>query len=259
MTEEILTVSLDSIDDPLAPMREHMNEQKLDELANSIKTHGLIQPITLRRVGDRYEVVAGHRRFKAAKRAGLVTIPAVVRELSETEGDELKIHENLFREDVNPVDEARFIVRMIEVYDLSPKDLAERTGKSESYLRGRYELLKYPDYLVTAVAEEKISLSAAQWLSRITDENVLREYTRFAMLGGITAKRAEAWYRSWSLGNLPREAHMYVAPEEDEQSEPAKLEDTCVICQHKDEVFNMKMGYAHAECVDATARAARDH
>lgn len=257
MTNEILNVSLDSIDDPVAPMREHMDESKLDELASSIKTQGLIQPITLRRVGDRYEVVAGHRRFKAAKRAGLATLPAVVRDLSENEADELKVHENLFREDVNPVDEARFIVHMIDQYELSPKDLAARTGKSESYLRARYELLQYPEYLVTAVAEEKISLSAAQWLSRISDESILKEYTRFASLGGITAKRAEAWFRSWELGQLPREASTYVPPVEGEQREPAKLEEYCAVCQHLDEIHNMTMGYFHTDCADATKSAAR--
>lgn len=250
-------VSLDSIDDPMSPMRTHMDDTKLEELASSIKTHGLIQPITVRQVGDRYEVVAGHRRFKAAKRAGLADIPAVIRKLEAREADELKIHENLFREDVNPVDEARFIVHMIDTYDLSPKDLSNRTGKSESYLRARYELLQYPDYLVTAVAEENISLTAAQWLSKITDENISKEYTRFAIQGGITAKRAEAWYRSWSLGSLPREASTYVEPEEGEQSEPLVLEEKCVICQHRDDVLKMEMGYFHAECAEVTASAAR--
>ncbi len=258
MSEVFNNVSLDLIDDPSAPMREHMDETKLAELAASIKTHGLIQPITLRRVGDRYEVVAGHRRFKAAKLAGLAGISAVVRELEGNEADELKMHENLFREDVNPVDEARFIVHMIEQYELSPKDLAARTGKSEAYLKARYDLLGYPPYLVSAVAEEKISLTAAQWLSRIEDEAVLKEYTRFASLGGITAKRAEAWYQSWKLGRLPREASTYVVPPEGERSEPVKLEDICAICQHRDEIENMEMGYHHAACADAARSAARD-
>ncbi len=257
MSEVFNNVPLDLIDDPSAPMREHMSELKLDELAASIKTHGLIQPITLRRVGDRYEVVAGHRRLKAAKRAGLADIPAVVRELKEDEADELKMHENLFREDVNPVDEARFIVHMIEQYQLEPKDLAARTGKSEAYLKARYDLLQYPDFLVAAVAEEKISLTAAQWLSRIEDKVILKEYTRFASLGGITAKRAEAWYRSWKLGSLPRDANTFVPPEEGERSEPVKLLEDCVICQHPDEIENMKMGYHHTECADATRSAAR--
>lgn len=257
MNEEIKRVSLDSIDDPLAPMREKMDETKLDELALSIKTHGLIQPITLRVVGNRYEVVAGHRRFKAAKLAGLADIPAVIREISESEADELKIHENLFREDVNPVDEARFITHMVETYNMTPGELSERTGKSESYLRARYELLKYPDYLVQAVAEEKISLSAAQWLARITDEGIRKEYVRFGILGGITAKRAEAWFRSWEVGKLPREAIDYKSPGENGERETAALIERCVICQHEDELDNLRMGYHHAECAAVTSGVAR--
>lgn len=253
MTEQIHEVSIDLIDDPAAPMRSHMDEVKLDELAKSIAKHGLIQPITLRRAGDRYEVVAGHRRFKAVKIAGLAKVTAVVREIEEEEADELKVHENLFREDVNPVDEARHIVHMIDRYGKSPKELAEMVGKSETYVRARYDLLQFPEYLIEAVETEDISLSAAQWLARIDNDVVRKDYTRFARLGGITAKRAEAWYRSYTLNNLPRNPEQYEEPEQEERGEAPPLLERCVLCQHEDELDNLRMGYIHAECGRAAA------
>jgi len=254
MENKIDYVPLDLIDDPGVPMRSAMDEGKLDELARSIMTHGLIQPITLRKVGERYEVVAGHRRLKASKRAGLATMPAIVRELDDAKTDEMRMHENLYREDVNPVDEARYIRVMVDTHKVEPAVLAKMTGKSEAYLKGRYDLLDYPDYLVQAVQAEHVSLTAAQWLARIDDDRVRKEYTRFAILGGITAKRAEAWYRSWVLGSLPREAHMYEAAPADPSVEPKKLMMPCVLCRHDDDIENMGMYYAHRDCAQAVSK-----
>ncbi|MCR4323005.1 MAG: ParB/RepB/Spo0J family partition protein [Candidatus Azambacteria bacterium] len=254
MTEKLEDISIDLIDDPSVPMRSQMDEEKLDELTRSIKTRGLIQPITLRKVGARYEVVAGHRRLKATKRAGLPFIKSIVRELSDKSTDEMRVHENLFREDVNPADEARSYKVMIDKYEYGPAELAEMVGKSEAYVRARYDLLSFPDYLFLAVENEHISLSAAQWLEKIEDDRVRKEYTKFGIIGGITAKRAEAWYRSWKLGSLPREAHMYEAPLEDPNAEPKKLMMPCVLCRYDDDIENMGMHYAHRDCAQAVAK-----
>src|SRR3990167_6476631 len=254
MENQIEYIPLDLIDDPGVPMRSAMDEEKLDELARSITTHGLIQPITLRKVGERYEVVAGHRRFKASKRAGLATMPAIVRVLDDAKTDEMRMHENLYREDVNPVDEARYIRVMVDTHKVEPGARAKMTGKSEAYLKGRYDLLDYPDYLVQAVQQEHVSLSAAQWLARIEDDRVRMEYTRFAILGGITAKRAEAWYRSWMLGSLPREASAFAPAPDEPSAEPRKLMMPCVLCRHDDDIENMGMYYAHRDCAQAVSK-----
>lgn len=252
--ETLEIVSLDLIDDPSAPMRSQMDEVKLDELAVSIKQHGLIQPITLRKVGNRYELVAGHRRYKASKRAGLVTVPAIIRVLDDRSTDTLRMHENLFREDVNPVDEARYIRLMIDKHQVEPAELSKMTGKSEQYLYARYDLLNFPDYLIDAVEKEQIALSAAQWLVKIDDDRVRSEYTRFAILGGITAKRAEAWYRSWLAGSLPRDPNTYVAPPSLGSTEVPALKMPCILCRYDDNIENMGMHYAHPDCVSAAAK-----
>jgi len=274
--ETLQNISLDLIDDPNAPMRSQMDEEKLNELSASIKKHGLIQPITVRSVHDdkscppgtpelhgmkhsalpcyRYEVVAGHRRFKASKRAGLAVISAIVRELTDADADGMRMHENLYREDINPVDEARYIQKMVDMHKVAPAELAKMTGKSVAYLQARYDLLEYPDYLLQAVEQENISLTAASWLVRITDDRVRKEYTRFGIIGGITAKRAEAWYQSWTVGSLPREASAFVEPVAEASLEPSKLYMPCAICRFDDDIEKMSMQYAHLECVQAMRR-----
>jgi len=229
-------------------MRTHIDEDKLNELADSIKRLGLIQPITLRKVGKRFEVVAGHRRFKATKIAGMPVIRSIVSKIDESTADDVKIHENLFREDVNPVDEARFICGLIDKYGYTPQELSKKVNKTVQYLRTRYELLEYPDYLIEAVEDGKVGLGAASWLAKITDERVLQDYTRFAILGGITAKRAEAWYQSWNAGQLPRQPEQYQEPEQDEETKYVPLQMPCVICGLEDDLENLKMTYVHEDC-----------
>lgn len=249
-----IDLALDLIDDPHAPMRSEMDEEKLDELARDIKLNGLIQPITVRVVGKRYEVVAGHRRFTASKRAGLATIKCIARVIDEKSADGIRIRENLYREDINPVDEARYIRLMISEHGLDPVDLAKMTGKSEAYLMARYKLLDFPEYIIACLKDETITLSAATWLAKIENDNVRKEYTRFARLGGITAQRAEAWYRSWKIGSLPMSADAYVPPPESAPGAPLKLEMPCLLCTHSDDIELMGMHYAHHDCV----RAARE-
>jgi len=254
MSEIISKIALDIIDDPHAPMRTHMDEEKLDELAASIRAHGLIQPITLRKVGERYEVVAGHRRTKAAKIAGLVFIDAIVRELDDDAMDWTRVHENLYREDVNVVDEARYIRKMVDQRGVEPKELARMTGKSVQYLKARYDLLDYPDYLLQAVEHGTISLTSARWLEKITDDRIRKEYTRFGILGGLTAKRAEAWYNSWTVGSLPEDASTFVETPVVPNEPPKKLIMPCLLCRYDDDIENMSMHYVHRDCASAVIK-----
>lgn len=255
MSEKILEVAIDLIDDPHTPMRSAMDEEKLEELMRSIKRHGLMQPITLRKIGKRYEVIAGHRRLTALKRMGWAIAYAVVVEASDERADELRMAENLYREDINPVDEARYIHKMVEEHNVEPAQLAEMTGKSEAYLMARYELLEYPPYLIEAIEKEQIGLTAAQWLVRIENEQVRAEYTRFGILGGITATRARAWYESWKAGQVPMKDGAIVVPDRTETGEPIPIYDTCAICRNRDDITKMTMHYAHDDCVREIARA----
>lgn len=255
MADKLEQIGIDLIDDPKVPMRTAMNEEKIDELVRSIKRHGLMSPLTLVKIGDRYEVVAGHRRLVACKRADMALIPAIVRELKEGEIDELRIAENAFREDINPVEWARYIKQIIERTGEEPEQLQERTGKSKEFLIARFEILAYPPYMIDALEKELIGITAAQWLMRISDERVRAEYVTFAVSGGITAKRAEAWFRSWEAGNLPRDASTYIVPESSMTTEPIPIFDMCAICRTREDITKMRMHYGHESCVQEIARA----
>lgn len=257
MENKLEYIAVDLIDEPVTPMRSAMDAEKIDEMVRSIRRHGLISPLTLRKNGERYEVVAGHRRLTAIKRIGMALVACIVMELSDARSDEMRMAENLYREDVNPVDEARYIRLMVDKHQVEPKQLAEMTGKSEAYLMARYELLDYPQYLIDALANEQLGITAAHWLMKIENERVRAEYVVFAISGGITAKRAQAWYESWKAGVMPRDPSAYTEPIAQEGAVNLAIYDTCAICRNRDDIAKMRMHYAHEDCVTEIARVVR--
>lgn len=249
MSEEIREIPLDQIDDPQVAMRSDIHDDGIEELASSIKSVGLIQPILVRPRGDRFEVIAGHRRTTAARLAGKILIPAIVRNSNESETTTLKLHENLLRRDVNPVDEAIFLSRVMKEQKLTIKEICEITRRSESYILSRVEILDYPDYLIEALGEEQISLGSAHWLNKITDDKIRRSYTGYAINGGISVKRAMAWQQSWQLGqNYSNPLDIEEADSESGEPRPVHKEE-CVICRDHDIPNAMMLYYAHMDCV----------
>lgn len=255
MSKKVEQISLALIDDPHTPMRSTMDEESLQELIGSIRRHGLMQPITVRKIGQRYEVIAGHRRLTALKRMREIFVDCIVVKAENADADEMRMAENLYRENINPVDEARYIRKMVEEHNVDPAKLAQMIGKSEVYLQARYDLLDYPPYLVDALEKEQIGLTAAQWLAKIDDDRVRAEYTRFAISGGITAVRARAWYDSWRAGHVPTIEGAIVIPDRTEAGEPIPIYDYCRICRTREDIRHMSMHYAHDSCIEAIARA----
>lgn len=250
MANQIKDISLDQIDEPKLAMRSDVHDEGIEELAKSIKDIGLIQPITLKPVGDRYEVIAGHRRVIASKLAGLILIPSIIRDVNSNEATVLKLHENLLRRDVNPVDEAVFLAQIMKTEKYNLKQICEMTKRSDSYVSSRLEILNYPDYLIEAVGNKQISLGSAHWLNKITDEKTRRNYTGYGMQGGISVIRAKAWFDSWDRGQN------YSNPLEIEETDEATGEqksvhkEQCIICGAHDVPDMMMLYYAHIECVE---------
>ena len=168
--DEIREIYADKIIDPVDPMRSDLDRDTIDELARSIKREGLINPITVRPAGDKFEVVAGHRRFRACMIAGVVKIQCMVKELTDEQVFEIRAHENLFREDVDPVDEAIYIQKLLNELDCSVKELSGLMKKSEALIYNRLAILELPYYLIEFVGEKKISTAAAITLMKITDQ-----------------------------------------------------------------------------------------
>lgn len=184
---------LTKIDDPEFAMRSDMSKENLAELASSIKQIGLLEPIVVTPRGDRYEVVAGHRRTHASELAGLTEVPCHIVHGSDDQTEMMKIHENLMRQDVNPWDEATHYARLITDKKLTPGKIAAMTSRSDSYVRQRLNLLSMDNRLQEAVREGKLKLSVAAELGKITDPAKLGTMIGYAVTQGITGEVAKRW------------------------------------------------------------------
>lgn len=151
--------------------RKVFDEDSLAELAESIKKYGVIQPIVVRKVDDHYEIVAGERRWRAAKLAGLKEMPVIIREYTEQEMAEISLIENLQREDLNPIEEAKAYQTLIATYNLKQEEIAECVSKSRTVITNALRLLKLGEKIQTMLVEGLISSGHAKVLLSLEDEN----------------------------------------------------------------------------------------
>lgn len=161
---DLVDVDVDQITPAATQPRSIFREDKLEELAQSIKANGIIQPIVVRRVEDRFEIIAGERRWRAAQKAGLRKIPCIVREVPADNVLELSLIENLQREELNPIEEANAYRRLIERFQLTQDDIAKRIGKDRSSITNCLRLLKLPKEIQTLVEEDQLSMGHARAL-----------------------------------------------------------------------------------------------
>jgi ParB family chromosome partitioning protein len=177
-TDEANEVPIDLIDPSLLQPRSVFDEAKLEELAKSIRTNGVVQPVLLRRKGSRFELIAGERRWRAAERAGLTRIPAVVRTVSDDKVLELALIENIQREDLNPIEEARAYKKLIETLGLTQETVAERVGRDRSYVTNYLRLLKLPADIQELLQAGRISTGHARTLLGIDQADIQRRIAR---------------------------------------------------------------------------------
>ena len=178
--------------------RIHFVEESLQELAESISTHGLLQPIVVRpMIGGTYQIVAGERRWRACRIAGLNTVPVIIKSLDDKETMELALIENLQRMDLNPVEESKGYARLLKEFELTQDEVAERVGKSRSAVTNALRLLNLPDDMLNALAEGKISAGHARTLLSFTD-TVLQQEAFIAAVEGASVRQLEAMAKAAS-------------------------------------------------------------
>ncbi len=167
--EKLKEISVDNVfPNPFQP-RQKWNDDALEELVASIKRYGVLQPIIVRKTDRGYEVVAGERRLKAAKKAGLKKIPAIVKELSDRDLMEYALVENLQREDLNPIEAAQAIKNLIEKFGLTQEEVADRIGKKRSTVANMLRLLKLPKQVQDILAEGRITMGHARAILSLSD------------------------------------------------------------------------------------------
>jgi ParB family transcriptional regulator, chromosome partitioning protein len=195
---------IDSIDpNPLQPRRVFQGE-RLAELAQSIRTHGIIQPLVVRRVADRYQLVAGERRWRAAKLAGVEQVPVVIREIPDERLLEITLIENIQREDLNPVETAAAFERLGRELSLSPEEIGQRTGKDRTTITNFLRLLQLPSDLQQLVAERRLSAGHARCLLSLPTVELQREVAEKAVAQGWSVRQMERTTQKMMEGRKPK-------------------------------------------------------
>jgi ParB family transcriptional regulator, chromosome partitioning protein len=179
--------------------RKRFEEAKLDELAASIREHGIVEPILVRKEGGRYRILAGERRWRAAQRAGLKEVPAVLREATEREAFELALVENLQRTDLNAIEEAEAYEVLVEDHGLTQEQIAERVGKDRSTVANALRLLKLPPDVRDLVRDGQLDMGHARALLGLEGAEAIRKVAGRAVREGLSVRATEALVRLLSL------------------------------------------------------------
>ena len=184
-------VELESITPGSMQPRTHFDETSLQGLAESIRSHGIVQPLLVRRRGDGYELIAGERRWRAAKLAGLTRVPVVVKEVADDNLLEIALIENIQREDLNPIEEAQAYKKLIETVGLTQESLAGRVGRDRSYITNYLRLLRLPDDLQLLVIEGRLSTGHARTLLALSHVDLQRRMARKIIDDGLSVRATE--------------------------------------------------------------------
>lgn len=227
--EKIYEIFTDQIDDPKDAMRSELDRDSLFDLAENIKANGLINPITVRPIGDRFEVVAGHRRLSACKIAGKIKIPCVVRELNDEQTFEVMAAENLERADVDPVDEAMFIRNYINNTNKSIVEVAKSLKRSVAYVESRLVVGDMPEYMQHFLKTKELKLGVALALMKIDDEQTREAWTSIAVRDGANVAQAEYWLAEYKRQLLPGGVRSETPPDDYEAGAPKPILFVCAI------------------------------
>jgi len=191
-SEKLREIDIDRIVPNTQQPRKHFNEDALNELADSIRAHGLIQPIVVRSLPENfYELIAGERRWRAAQRAGLMKLPALVREPGEDSSLEIALIENLQREDLNPIEEAQAYEKLIVEYGLTQEEVARRVGKSRVTITNMLRLLRLPAEVQQWIGEDRLTTGHAKALLSLSDLGSILDVARKIIQGSYSVRQAE--------------------------------------------------------------------
>ena len=184
-------VGIDSIVPGAMQPRTHFDEASLQSLADSIRTHGIVQPLLVRRRDGGYELIAGERRWRAARLAGISRVPVIVKEVPDDNLLEIALIENIQRENLNPIEEAQAYKKLIETVGLTQESLASRVGRDRSYITNYLRLLRLPDDVQQLVKDGRLSTGHARSLLALSEVDLQRRVARQIIDGGLSVRATE--------------------------------------------------------------------
>jgi ParB family chromosome partitioning protein len=216
-------LDIDRIDPNAFQPRHHWDDARIEQLAQSIRSNGVIQPIVVRRVGDRYQIITGERRWRAAQRAGLTRVPVVVKAIADGQERallEMALVENIQREDLNPIEEALAYRRLANDFQMTQDAIAAAVGKDRATVANILRLLRLPEDLRHEVAGGTLSMGQARALLAIEDDRQLREAARQVRERGLSVRETEALVKA--LVEAPAGRKRRDAPEKDVHTRAAE-------------------------------------
>jgi ParB family chromosome partitioning protein len=203
-----LQIDIDLIEPSPYQPRTRFREEALDELTRSIQASGIIQPLVVRPIGQRFQLIAGERRWRAAQRAGLAKVSAIVRQVPDELALEMTLVENIQREDLNAIEAARAFERLMAEFQLTQEAVAERTGKDRATVANAIRLLKLEPNIQEWIEEGKLTAGHGRALLALADPQLRMRYAQRASRGGLTVRQIERLAsRRARTGNAPAETH----------------------------------------------------
>ena len=254
---KIQMVDIGLIVRPDMRMRQDFDPERLDELKESIKNIGLINPITLKKEGKNYEIMAGDRRFRACLDLGKKEIPAIVYASEGIEAEKIKIAENVVREEVSVIDEGFYLVKIKEKFGLTQKDLAQMINRTESYVHDRVKATEWHPELKVAVKNGSVNFSIARELSKLSNEDQLFQCINSCIEYGTTPDQARKWVRDYKAqeGSGEEFRKMEDQAVSSDEIAPSRLLQSCQVCKDAYEPRDMIYLTICRTCSDTIKKA----
>ncbi len=237
---EVVYLHLDDIIPNRFQPRQVFDEKALKELAVSIKEHGVIQPIIVRNIGNKYEIIAGERRYKASALAGLTTIPAIIRNLDDKESSKVALLENLQRKNLNPIEEAKTYQKILELDQMTQEELAKTMGKSQSAVANKLRLLSLTDEVQDALLKEEISERHARTLLSVTDKEEQKRLLKEIINNKMTVRELEEKIKPKEENITPQDIDNMLNPQPVNLTEPLFNNNQNTVNTNND--FNQNVG-----------------
>lgn len=245
---KLVRLSLAEIVPPAHPVRAAWDEDKLVELAANIRKNGLIVPMAVKKVGNSYEVVNGHRRLLACRIAELAAVPCLLLTQEEAATEVFKVSENYGREELSPAEEGAYFAELMEMLGADVDKVCAHTGQNRSYVEGRLNLLTGDADVLKALVEKRIGLGVAQQLNKIRRDSDRAYCLHFAAKDGATVATVAAWVQSYNArpdSDVPPDLTTATASE---PAAPAPNPMKCWICQSSEEPWDLRILYEHQSC-----------